>query len=333
MRTIEVAMNAGKPNADLARRAGVAGGLARLGAAPAEASIEPGLERLIEVNESEAYRSFFDVASRLHGREAFEAREFCGLTLLMSPLLPAAGVFNRVLGLGVDTAVDVPLLHELADRYRSRGCAMALELAPAALSIGTSMCLRELGLRRAATSAMLCRRGFRGLGPLVDSLFSSRRTSAAFIHARRAESADERKAVAAICARVFRVEPAVQAVLEALDAESGWQHWLATIDGQPAGAAMSFVRAPFAWFGWAATLPEYRSRGVKGALTDVRIAHALDARCCFITSDTAVGTRERPDHSLRSLTRRGFEVVHPRATYLEVPRMHATLPPHGPGSA
>ena len=124
--------------------------------------------------------------------------------------------------------------------------------------------------------------------------------------------------MAAICAEVFDVGAVVQQVLAALDPAAGWRHWLAFVDERPVAAALSFVHGSRCWFGWAATLPEFRARGCKGALDDIRAANARVSGCTFISTDTALGTALRPDPSLRSLRRRGFELACLRASYLKV---------------
>jgi GNAT superfamily N-acetyltransferase len=267
----------------------------------------------LEGNEAAAYRSLFRTGARLFGARAFALAGEREAMVFRSPLVPGPGVFNRVLGLGLGVAADEQAIADLLQRVAGPG--IAVDIAPGVLSPTVSEALRARGMRRAASSTLVQRPGI-GLRAAdgVPQAWPAGRGDGP--PARQAAANIERRTVAAICARVFGVGPQVQALLEALEPDDGWFHWLAYDAGQPAGAALSFIEGPRCWFGWAATLPEFRRRGVKGALDDARIAHARMAGCRLITSDTATGTRLRPDPSLRSLCRRGFEVAYERPTYL-----------------
>jgi hypothetical protein len=286
------------------------------GVAPAA---EVGLAQAIEGNECAAYRSLFAVARAVHGRGSFEVAEQGTGTLFMSALMRQPGVFNRALGFGLPQQLSARESRQIERVYAARGLGVALEIEPPRLSAEASSELRALGLRRGALAAMVVRRQpwASVLGALPRAR-SDLRGASAVPRAVKAESTTERAAAAALCARVFAVGENIGSVLQALDPAAGWHHWLAYVGDQPAGAALSFIAEGRCWLGWAATLREFRSRGVKGALDDLRLTHAAAAGCRFISSDTAAGTAAHPDHSLRSLRRRGFEVAYQRATYLRL---------------
>ncbi len=270
----------------------------------------------LEANERAAYRSLFATAAALHGTSAFQTQECEGASVFMSPLMRKAGVFNRVLGLGIGTPARREVVQALEARFRQSGCGMALEVLPQALDDQFAAALRQMQIRRSVMSAVLRRdlaidaaaAGAEG-APVTEGQPCAQPAHGAM-----------REAAAAICAQVFAVPPAIREVLAALDERTGWRHWIAFVDGQPAGAALSFKHDGRCWFGWAATLPEFRSRGVKGALDNARIADAVGAGCTLISSDTATGSAAYPDHSLRSLSRRGFGEAYLRATYCRAPR-------------
>ncbi|MBL8324562.1 MAG: hypothetical protein JNJ89_06345 [Rubrivivax sp.] len=280
--------------------------------------------REVEGNERAAYRSLFAAGQAVHGPRCFEVADLGEAALFMSPLVRQPGVFNRVLGFGLDASADLRDLARMEAAFASRGLGMGLEASPAQLSPAVSARLRELGLRRGAMSAMLIRRHGWGAGAFdAPAAWRPERGGTGRLRAVQADSAGQRAMVAAICARVFAVGDAIGRVLEALPAAGGWQHWLAYLDEEPAGAALSHVADGRCWLGWAATLREFRSLGVKGALDDLRLAHAAASGCRLVSSDTAVGTTASPDHSLKSLRRRGFEVLYQRATYLRLAPLHA----------
>jgi Acetyltransferase (GNAT) domain len=262
---------------------------------------------LIEGNESDAYRSFFRVAARLHGDSAFRCRQAHGATLFTSPLIAKAGVFNRVLGLGLTHAVSAEALEAVVVEFRGQDCGLALDLAPPALSPLFREALRRQRIRRGATAAVVRCAPRLALPKPVSELRVDRAVD------------EDARTVAAICASVFAMSPEVEAVLAALANEREWRLWLCRVSGQPAGAALSFVQGDKCWFGWAATQPAFRGVGVKGAVDDERMADAARSGCQLITSETAAGTAEKPDHSLKSFQRRGFDIAYLRETYFLVP--------------
>jgi GNAT superfamily N-acetyltransferase len=88
----------------------------------------------------------------------------------------------------------------------------------------------------------------------------------------------------------------------------GATHWLADLDGRPAGCASAYVDDEgVAWLGGAATMPVYRGHGVQAALLDHRVEHARLAGAELVAV-TAV-----PDSgSARNVRRAGFTSAHTR---------------------
>jgi len=83
--------------------------------------------------------------------------------------------------------------------------------------------------------------------------------------------------------------------------------FLARLDGQPAGGAAgsAFADAGIAPFYGAATLPEYRNRGVQNALFQARLRAAAEAGC-----DLAVVCTQPGSVSQRNAERNGFRVAY-----------------------
>jgi GNAT superfamily N-acetyltransferase len=265
----------------------------------------------IEANECAAYRSLFEVGAALFGRASFEVREVEGATAFLSPLMRRPGVFNRVLGLGLERPLTTGLLRSLHDEYRGAGCTPSFELLPACLDAETCAALRAQQIRRVATCVQLVRT-LDG-GPVAPVTSGAREPVRPQVHAVRGPGC---RVVAALCTEVFGLPAPVLAVLEALQDQPGWTHWVARVGGQPCGAALTYTSGDRCWFGWACTLPAWRGRGVKGALDDARIAAADDEGCRWISTDTGTGTPSAPDRSLQSLLHRGFTAAHLRASYL-----------------
>jgi GNAT superfamily N-acetyltransferase len=90
-------------------------------------------------------------------------------------------------------------------------------------------------------------------------------------------------------------------------AAAGARHYLALVDGVPAGAASMNIRDGFAQFS-AATAPAFRRRGVQSALLAARVADATAAGC-----ELALVTVQPGSRSQRNVQRRGFDLLYTRA--------------------
>jgi GNAT superfamily N-acetyltransferase len=89
---------------------------------------------------------------------------------------------------------------------------------------------------------------------------------------------------------------------------AGARHYLALVDGVPAGAASMAIQDGFAQFS-AATAPAFRRRGVQSALLAARVADAAAAGC-----ELALVTVQPGSRSQRNVQRRGFDLLYTRAT-------------------
>lgn len=80
---------------------------------------------------------------------------------------------------------------------------------------------------------------------------------------------------------------------------------MAKVDGEPAGAGCVLIRDGMAMLCIAATLPEFRNRGVQTALFHARLALAHQAGCSLATIGTLPGTT-----SQRNAERLGFRIAY-----------------------
>lgn len=259
-----------------------------------------------EANEAAAYRSILEVAIRTHGKAAFAIDEVACAVLLMSPVIGQAGVFNRVLGLGLGHSPGQDDVRQIVQSYQDAKCGLALDLVERVVTPDLRAALREMRIRRGSTTAVVSG---------VPRVQPPREHAARVVLAR----GDEQRAVADICAETFAMPAAVRQVLVGLGDVPGWSMWLAYLGDEPAGAALSFVHGKDCWFGWAATRPEFRGRGVKSLISDCRLAHAVETGCEFVSSEAASGMQDRWSHSLRDLYRCGFTTAYTRGTYFLAP--------------
>jgi GNAT superfamily N-acetyltransferase len=102
----------------------------------------------------------------------------------------------------------------------------------------------------------------------------------------------------------------------ALAGRTGWTTVVAVLGGKPAGSGALFVKDDRAWFGVGGTLPEFRQRGVQGALIEARTEIARSKGASFLTAET--GRPEQPDmkHASRdNFLRRGFVEAYHRLNF------------------
>jgi ribosomal protein S18 acetylase RimI-like enzyme len=92
------------------------------------------------------------------------------------------------------------------------------------------------------------------------------------------------------------------------DAAGLVQHYLARLDGIPAGGGSMRIADGIAQLTGAATAPAFRRRGIQSALLSTRLADATAAGC-----DIAVITVQPGSKSQQNAQRRGFDLLYTRA--------------------
>ena len=89
-----------------------------------------------------------------------------------------------------------------------------------------------------------------------------------------------------------------------------WYHYLARVDGQLAGIAVLFVHDRVADCFLAATLPEFRGRGVQTALIQRRLIDGITLGCDLATTQTVMDNA-----SPRNMARSGFQPLYERRIF------------------
>ena len=83
--------------------------------------------------------------------------------------------------------------------------------------------------------------------------------------------------------------------------------FMAEVDGQAAAAGALLVHEGVALFAGASTVPEFRRRGLQGALLAARMSYAREQGC-----DLAMMVAEAGSNSQRNAQRQGFLVAYTR---------------------
>jgi GNAT superfamily N-acetyltransferase len=261
--------------------------------------VAPTMARRIEQAEAEVTRSV--IASARHAPSAFWRPFESGAASYLRPDSP----MNKVIGIGLDASIDPAALAGLETDLRARGDVVRVELATIAIP-ASSILLSERGYRllgfedvwlRPLTAPNLVR----GSGmdvQRVGALDSWRTTTIEAVACPdgTGSSVDQlsRKTI----------EVAIDDMLEA----SGFDRYVAWIDGVVAGAASMFVHEGIALLTGSATLPGFRRRGVQTALIAARLDAARDRG-----AELAAVTTPPASRSGANAARHGFALGYTRA--------------------
>ncbi|WP_341277793.1 GNAT family N-acetyltransferase [Paenibacillus sp. FSL H8-0537] len=96
----------------------------------------------------------------------------------------------------------------------------------------------------------------------------------------------------------------------------GWQFYAAEIDHIAVGVGVMHIHEHIASLTFAATLPEYRKRGVQAALIAARLRAAAQAGCILM-----VGQAGYCSSSHRNMQRAGMSLCYTRSTWSRLPSM------------
>lgn len=270
--------------------------------------------RIADRSEAAAYRSLIACA-RAAAQEGFAGTDLGGALALRSDAVRTSVLFNRVIGLGADQEVSEALLDQVAALYAGSQTPEAGAVrTPWAIEVSVPVenevfrnWLKARRMRRGLATAMLMRRCDEL--PEVNTGLRVERVGAEFS-----------AACCEIWAEVFRVAAPVQALLEKAAGQTGFRQWVAFDGDQPVACSLSHLADGVVWLGWSATLPSHRGRGAQNALLAARLRDAGAAGCDWATSETAMGTPEQPDPSLRNVLRLGFSVAYERYMHVGMAR-------------
>jgi len=228
-----------------------------------------------------------------------------GLAVFVSRSSPV----NKVIGLAVDTALDLDALRRIESEWDSRGEPVRVELSA----------LADPGAGRVLTGRGYRLHGFENvLGLSLDATPAAPAPTTISIDV---AGDDQLQAWADIAIDAFMNldgtgsvpddafsrEQLAETMNEATSA-TGFIRYLARLDGEAVGEAAMRIDSGLAQMAGAGTLPRARGRGVQKALIQRRLADARAAGCTLAVVTTAPGTRSQDN-----VMRRGFDVLYTRA--------------------
>lgn len=222
----------------------------------------------------------------------------------------AGAPLNKVAGLGFSGPLHEAEWVEIEQAFAARGCAVQVELS---------------NLADPAIGQMLTRRGFvlmnfeNVLGIAPDTAKSPDRLAVGVsVELCRPAQFEEWLNIVVtgfetpddvgVASHESFSRADLERIFGEMAATPGFDHYLATRDGVPAGGGSMFVGAGVAHLCGASTLPEHRRRGVQTALLTHRLADARQRGCSHAVITTQPGSK-----SQQNAHRRGFQLLYTRA--------------------
>ncbi|MDQ0059841.1 GNAT family N-acetyltransferase [Paenibacillus harenae] len=220
-------------------------------------------------------------------------------TCYYSETMPWAS-FNTVKGFRGE---DIEHLDSILEFYESRGRNAHFELIPSFVDQMLMRTLSERGLYQS---------GFHASMYATPVLQTNEKDDAA-IRIRMIE-ADEFEVYARIHCRSTGLPndgiPHVAGNNKVLYDRAGWFFYLASIENEPAAVGVMHVSNRIASFTFAATLPEYRGKGLQGRLLSERIHAAAQQKC-----ELAVAQCAFLSQSHRNMEKAGMRIGYVRASW------------------
>lgn len=207
-----------------------------------------------------------------------------------------APIGNRAIALGLRAPCTREQILDLAQRFAASGMKnFALQISPYARPAALEDWLREAGLVQRGFSVKLVRDAAPVQLPALEVC--------------RLDAGDK-ELFGDVSARGWGRPPIVAPFMSATVGCEKWQHFLAYVDGQPAGVAAMYIDGPYAWLGISSTLPDFRRRGVQKALIAQRIAAGLKHGVSHFIAET-----ESVNISCGNLMQSGFQIAYERTHY------------------
>jgi GNAT superfamily N-acetyltransferase len=259
---------------------------------------------------------FAALVRRLETAQALQGRSFLLETQRKSPTGPARALrgrwgfahyfaeghfLNQALALGLAGPVSARQLDRIEALLGRGGHPVVLELAPAA-DPGLTALVADRGYRIQAFQQVLAR----ALGE--TSGMRAVRASRVQVHCAKTDEMEVWRRVVHAGFQNLDALPVGEEAPVAFDPEAqGNRFLLATVDGEPAGAAVLGCFQNVGVCSATSVLPRFRGLGAQRALIEARLALARDAGCAWACAAVLPGAA-----SQANLERCGFAVVYPK---------------------
>ncbi|MEK5038488.1 GNAT family N-acetyltransferase [Sporosarcina sp. FSL K6-3457] len=259
------------------------------------------LAQTIELSEIDALHSRLMAMQAIEGNPmGVDIQQFGNATAFSVKNIPGPS-FNTVKGL---TDGDEQFMDQLIEFYTEKEIRVRFELTPAHASPDLLAHLQQAGFYHSDFHTSL-----------YGSLIQSAVTVDERITIRRLES-HEFDLFAEIYAKGFQMPTFLQSGIAQnnviLHGNDHWTFYLASLDDEPAGIGVLFVKDGMATLAAAATVPHLRSKGVQQALIHQRIQHATRLHSRLI-----VGQAEFGSVSQNNMERAGMKIAYTKAIWVQ----------------
>lgn len=259
------------------------------------------LSRILELTEGAAHADMFRAAPPEYG---FEVEQTDDYVARFAPAMDVM-VFNRVVGLGLNSPASRETVERLVQKYRDKGINnFAIQLSPDAEPPELYEWMSELGL----SVRDHWTKGYRAADPYLTVETDL-----------RIEQLDKSQAniFAEVACAAFEMPESLLPLIAAPVGLPGWTHYVALDGDKPAAVAALMVRGDVGWLGIGATASEYRRRGGQGALIARRIRDGTALGCRMFVAETGQDLPEKPNPSFHNMIRTGFIVAYQRPNYMQ----------------
>ncbi len=259
------------------------------------------LSRILELTEGAAHADMFRAAPPEYGFEVEQTEDY------VARFAPSMDVmmFNRVVGLGLNSPATRATVERLVQKYRDKGVKnFAIQLSPEVQPPELNEWMLDLGLgvRDYWT------KGYRGADP--DLTIETNL---------RIEQIDKSKATifGEVACAGFDMPTSLLPLIASPVGLPGWKHYVAWDGDKPAAVAALMVKGDIGWLGIGATAPEFRRRGAQGALIARRIRDGSRLGCKMFVAETGKDLPEKRNPSFHNMIRTGFVVAYDRPNYMQ----------------
>ncbi|WP_028596205.1 GNAT family N-acetyltransferase [Paenibacillus assamensis] len=240
------------------------------------------------------------IQNRPDNPEGIEIQRFGNAICYYSRTMPWP-TFNTVKGL---TSADIEVVEPIVDFYKSRGRQVQLEIIPSMVDKSFLKRLADLGLYQSGFHCSLYTEPRFHSEEVLDRVLIKEVQEDQFdlyatIHCRGTGLSDDGI-------------PYVAQNNKVLYHRRGWKFFIAYVDEVPAAVSVMYINNDLASLTFAATLPEYRNRGLHSMMLQTRIAEAKSNDCNLAISQCAFLSQ-----SHRNMERIGMKLGYVRVSWTE----------------
>jgi hypothetical protein len=215
------------------------------------------------------------------------------------------GMYNRVLGLGLEEPATEATVAAIKDLYRQTCMLFAVQLSPLAQPAALPDWLEARKILREKQHPWV--KFYRDIAP--PPVVSTD------LRVELVTPGDQAFTWAATTKVACYLHGATTYWLSRTVGRPGWRQYLAYEGEEPVACGALYVRDSVGWLGFDGTFKSQRRRGAQSAIIAQRIRDAADLGCTLLTVETLEDLPEWSNPSYRNMLRAGFRIAYLRPNY------------------